>query len=155
MHLEIITPQQHIFSGEAKSVSLPTQTGEITILPDHMPLVTSIKSGILSFIPEDSSLIEQGTFVFNEKSITLPVADGIAHIDGEKVTVMISFSALTNDKTKEELETEKAQIEKEIQVLKNKESEEEGRDNKEQRAKLEKKLSLIETQIKFDTIQTK
>jgi len=43
MKLRIITPQQKIFDDEVKQVSIPTESGEITVLPHHVPLTTVIK----------------------------------------------------------------------------------------------------------------
>lgn len=43
MYLDIITPQQTIFSGEVDQATMQTYVGEISILPEHMPLVTITK----------------------------------------------------------------------------------------------------------------
>ena len=45
MRIELITPEGSAFSGEAVSVTLPTGSGEITVLKDHIPLVSTIESG--------------------------------------------------------------------------------------------------------------
>ena len=43
--LKIVTPDGITYDSAAESVSLPTVTGEITILPHHVPLVTVLKAG--------------------------------------------------------------------------------------------------------------
>jgi len=43
--LKIITPEKITFDGEVVSVSLPTQLGEITVLPGHIPLLSSLVAG--------------------------------------------------------------------------------------------------------------
>lgn len=45
LHLAIITPDQTVFEGEVMSVTLPTANGEITVLPHHMPLITTVVPG--------------------------------------------------------------------------------------------------------------
>ena len=45
--LKIVTPERIVLEGEAQQVTLPTQMGEITILPDHVPLISNIKTGII------------------------------------------------------------------------------------------------------------
>ncbi len=45
MRLEIITPEKELFSGEAKSVSLPGMGGGLGILDNHAPLITVLKQG--------------------------------------------------------------------------------------------------------------
>lgn len=48
INLQLITPDQELFKIEADSVSVPTENGEITILPNHIPLVTLVKSGAIT-----------------------------------------------------------------------------------------------------------
>lgn len=45
LHFEIITPEKTVFSEEIDSLTLPTEEGEITILPGHIPLVATTKPG--------------------------------------------------------------------------------------------------------------
>jgi F-type H+-transporting ATPase subunit epsilon len=45
MHLSVITPEKTVFKDEVEEITLPTLQGEITILPNHIPLVAALKSG--------------------------------------------------------------------------------------------------------------
>ena len=45
IHVEVVNAQESIFSGEAKFVALPGESGELGILPRHTPLITRIKPG--------------------------------------------------------------------------------------------------------------
>lgn len=45
LHFQIITPERVVYSDEIDSITLPTQDGEITVLPNHIPLVSSTKPG--------------------------------------------------------------------------------------------------------------
>lgn len=46
LSLRIVTPEKQVYEGsELASVSLPTQQGQITILPNHIPLVSNIVPG--------------------------------------------------------------------------------------------------------------
>jgi len=47
LHIKLITPEKIIFEGEILSVTVPTTTGTITVLPTHAPLVSSITKGEL------------------------------------------------------------------------------------------------------------
>ncbi len=49
IHFKIITPEKVIFASEVDQVSLMTATGEITILPHHIPLVTLLEPGELRY----------------------------------------------------------------------------------------------------------
>jgi F-type H+-transporting ATPase subunit epsilon len=43
--LKILTPDTKLFEGEVESFTVPTQSGEITILKNHAPLITLISIG--------------------------------------------------------------------------------------------------------------
>lgn len=45
LHFEIITPERVVYSDEIDQITLPTVDGEITILPNHIPLVAPTKPG--------------------------------------------------------------------------------------------------------------
>lgn len=45
--LIIATPERQVYQDQVESVTLPTVTGEITVLPQHMPISTILKSGAL------------------------------------------------------------------------------------------------------------
>lgn len=44
---EIVTPERVVLKQEALQVTVPTTSGEITILPDHIPLVSVLRSGVI------------------------------------------------------------------------------------------------------------
>ena len=45
MHLEIVTPEATLFSGEVDSVAVPGVNGEFEMLKDHAPIVSLLKEG--------------------------------------------------------------------------------------------------------------
>lgn len=45
---EIVTPEKVVYRDEVESVTLPAEDGEITVLPNHAPLVTLLKAGALT-----------------------------------------------------------------------------------------------------------
>jgi len=45
MHLEIITPDKKIYSGEITSVSVPGTLGRFQILKNHAPIISSLQAG--------------------------------------------------------------------------------------------------------------
>ncbi len=47
--LEILTPQKRVLSTETPWVTLPGSEGELGILPQHVPLVTAMGSGVLAY----------------------------------------------------------------------------------------------------------
>ena len=51
--LEIITPEKTIFSSEVEQVTIPSYEGEMTILKDHVSLVTFLRPGIIKIGEKD------------------------------------------------------------------------------------------------------
>lgn len=47
VHIKLITPEKIIFEGDVLYVTVPTTTGVITVLPTHVPLVSTIAKGEL------------------------------------------------------------------------------------------------------------
>lgn len=45
MHLVISSVGENLYDGAAVSVTLPAAAGEMTVLPEHEPLVTTLKAG--------------------------------------------------------------------------------------------------------------
>jgi F-type H+-transporting ATPase subunit epsilon len=85
--LEIVTPEARVYSDTVESVVIPTTSGEVGILPGHIPLLTQVDHGELR--------VTKGG-----KMETLAVAGGFAQIQGDKVSVLAE-SAITEEKIDE------------------------------------------------------
>jgi F-type H+-transporting ATPase subunit epsilon len=77
IHVDVVSAEENIFSGEAKFVALPGENGELGILPRHTPLITRIKPGAVRIEKADGTGEE---FVF--------VAGGILEVQPGTVTVL-------------------------------------------------------------------
>ncbi len=77
IHVDVVSAEESIFSGEAKFVALPGENGELGIMPRHTPLITRIKAGAVRIQRADN---DQEEFVF--------VAGGILEVQPGTVTVL-------------------------------------------------------------------
>ena len=77
LHVDVVSAEASIFSGEARFVTLPGESGELGILPRHTPLITRIKPGAVRIVRADNGEEE---FVF--------VAGGILEVQPGTVTVL-------------------------------------------------------------------
>ena len=50
IHVDVVSAEEAIFSGEAKFVALPGEAGELGIYPKHAPLITRIKPGAVRIL---------------------------------------------------------------------------------------------------------
>ncbi|MDE1924663.1 MAG: hypothetical protein KGH79_00575 [Patescibacteria group bacterium] len=48
MHVVIAKVNENLYDGEAASVTLPGAEGEMTVLPEHEPLMTTLKAGVIT-----------------------------------------------------------------------------------------------------------
>ena len=77
MHVDVVSAEENIFSGEAEFVALPGEAGELGIYPKHTPLITRIRPGAVRIrVPGQS----EDEFVF--------VAGGILEVQPGVVTVL-------------------------------------------------------------------
>jgi F-type H+-transporting ATPase subunit epsilon len=76
LKLEIVTPERRVLDTEADYVSLPTASGEAGILPNHAPLITALKPGILTYSTKSA----------NER---LAVSSGFAEVSSDMVSVLV------------------------------------------------------------------
>lgn len=49
IHLEIVTPEKQLFSGDVDSVTVPSTTGYLGILPGHAPLLAELGIGEITY----------------------------------------------------------------------------------------------------------
>lgn len=87
--LKIITPEKVAYEGEADQITIPTRDGEITVLANHIPLISAMKHGELIvkndgrdvFLAVCNGFIEVKN---NEIVIMTDIADRISEIDEQK-----------------------------------------------------------------------
>jgi F-type H+-transporting ATPase subunit epsilon len=75
---EIVTPERIVLKEEALQVTIPTQSGEITVLPDHIPLVSILVPGVIELkkaTGEEEVISVSGGFVEVLKNKIVILAD--------------------------------------------------------------------------------
>lgn len=86
IHVDVVSAEESIFSGEAKFVALPGEAGELGIYPQHTPLITRIRPGAVRIKVAGKSDEE---FVF--------VAGGILEVQPNRVTVLADTAIRGHD----------------------------------------------------------
>jgi len=85
IHVDVVSAEANIFSGEATFVALPGEAGELGIMPRHTPLITRIKPGAVRIEKADGG----EEFVF--------VAGGILEVQPGTVTVLADTAIRGHD----------------------------------------------------------
>jgi F-type H+-transporting ATPase subunit epsilon len=91
LHVDVVSAEESIFSGEATFVALPGEAGELGILPRHTPLITRIKPGAVRIKRANADGTDSGEeeFVF--------VAGGILEVQPGTVTVLADTAIRGHD----------------------------------------------------------
>lgn len=75
---KIITPDKAVFEDEVYQITLPVLDGDVTILPDHIPYIASIKAGEIIVRKESPQ----------DKGISLSVSGGFLEFHGNVLTLL-------------------------------------------------------------------
>lgn len=84
LHLEIVTPDRHLYSGEADMVILRTTEGDMAVLYDHEPTVAPLSIGAIR--------VRLG-----EKEMVASCCSGFVNINETHVTIITDASEWAQD----------------------------------------------------------
>jgi F-type H+-transporting ATPase subunit epsilon len=85
IHVDVVSAEESVFSGEATFVTLPGESGELGILPRHTPLITRIRPGAVEITKPDGS------------TEVVAVAGGILEVQPNAVTVLADTAVRGKD----------------------------------------------------------
>jgi len=74
LHFELVSPVKLLFSGDVESVVIPGSEGEMTILAQHAPILTSLRAGVVVVSSAKSSeriFVRGGFAEVNPKGLTV------------------------------------------------------------------------------------
>ncbi len=93
LHVQIVSAEQAIFSGDADMVVAPGETGELGILPGHAPLLTRIRPGTVKVklagkADEELVYVSGGIMEVQPKNLTILADTSIRAHDLDEAKVM-------------------------------------------------------------------
>ena len=106
LHFEFVSPERVLFSGDVDQVDLPGAEGDMGILPDHAPLVTTLRPGIVTIFRDG-------------KQEPVVVLGGFAEVSPAGLTVLADKAAARADFDMELLPSEIKDAEERIADAKN------------------------------------
>ena len=86
LQVNIVSAEQSIFSGEAEMVVAPGESGELGILPQHAPLLTRIKPGVVKV-----------KLVGKDEEEVIYVSGGILEVQPKALTILANTSIRAHD----------------------------------------------------------
>ena len=119
LHIDVVSAEESIYSGEAEFVILPGVMGELGIYPRHTPLFTQIKPGSVRIKPANSATEElvfvQGGFLEVQPDVVTVLADtAIRAKDLDEKAALeakrVAEEAMQNKTSKTEIATAEAEL---------------------------------------------
>ena len=98
IHLQLITPEKTVYDDEVEQVSIPTPNGQITVLENHMPLVSTVEPGELIFKK-------------HSKEARLAAGFGFAQIGAKNVKILVDLAAYEEEIEEKMIEAAKREAE--------------------------------------------
>lgn len=86
IQVEIVSNEQHIYSGEAEFVVVPTQTGELGIKPRHMPIMNLVRPGTVRI-----------TVPNQDQEVLLAVSGGLLEVRPDKLTILAEVAVRSDE----------------------------------------------------------
>lgn len=107
VHIEIVTPERKVFSGDAEYVVAPGKKGDFGIMPGHISFLSSLKIGVLEL---DYSKTEKELY---------SVSGGYLQVSDDRVWILAETAEkseeIDKERAKEAMKRAKERIEKKSQ----------------------------------------
>jgi len=95
LEVSIIVPDRVFWRSNAKEIILPTLTGQMGVLKDHIPLLTGLDTGLMKVRSEVDS-----------RWIVMAVMGGFALVNNNKVTILVNEAELGSEINAEQAESD-------------------------------------------------
>nr|YP_010015702.1 ATP synthase CF1 epsilon subunit [Rhipsalis baccifera]QOI72686.1 ATP synthase CF1 epsilon subunit [Rhipsalis baccifera] len=84
LNLCVLTPNRIVYNSEVEEIILPTNSGQIGVLPNHAPIATALDIGILRIR-------------LNDQWLTMVLMGGFARIGNNEITVLVNEAESGSD----------------------------------------------------------
>ncbi len=88
MQVNIVASDRPVWSGTARSVTIPASEGGMGILPDHEPVLTVIREGVVTVTEAEGTQhsfnVDDGFIAFDSNKLTVAVERGSQLKDGQQ-----------------------------------------------------------------------
>jgi F-type H+-transporting ATPase subunit epsilon len=101
LQLDVITPERRLLSEQADSVTVPGLEGELGILPGHTPLISALKTGVLSYTQAGATR-------------RLLVSGGFVEVNNDRVSVLADLAEFPEEVDAARARTEREEAERQL-----------------------------------------
>ncbi len=96
MHVEVVSNEENIYSGEASFVVVPTLEGELGIYPRHEPIMSLVRPGVLRLTVPD-----------HKEEILVAVSGGVLEVQPDKLTLLADVAVRSEEMDRQRAEEAK------------------------------------------------
>ena len=110
-NIEIISPEKKLFAEKGKSVTIPSFEGEMTILPDHISIITFLRPGVININENKKKyFVEEGTVEFAKNNLTILSSTIIDLASLSKDVILSMLEASKKELNQENIDDKKRYI---------------------------------------------
>ena len=121
LHIDVVSAERELYSGEAEFVVLPGEAGELGIYPQHTPLITRIKPGTVHIHgaggAEEVIFVAGGILEVQPKMITVLADTAVRGTDLDETRALEAKKRAEEARAKAQDKQEVAAVEAELAVL--------------------------------------
>jgi F-type H+-transporting ATPase subunit epsilon len=101
LQLDVITPERRLLSEQVDAATVPGSGGELGILPGHTPLISQLKTGVLSYTR-------------GGETRRLLVSGGFVEVNDDRVSVLADFAEFPEEVDAARARTERDEAERQL-----------------------------------------
>ena len=101
LQLDVITPERRLLSEQVDAATVPGLNGELGILPGHTPLISQLKTGVLSYTR-------------GGETRRLLVSGGFVEVNDDRVSVLADFAEFPEEVDAARARTERDEAERQL-----------------------------------------
>ena len=122
IHIDVVSAEEEIYSGEAEFIVLPGEAGELGIYPRHTPLITRIKPGAVRIVPagggeEELIFVAGGILEVQPKLVTVLADTAIRGADLDEAKAAEALKRAAEARARAQDKQEVAAVESELSTL--------------------------------------
>jgi F-type H+-transporting ATPase subunit epsilon len=121
LHFELVSPARLLFSGDVAAVQIPGSEGEMTILPGHAPVLSTLKPGIVTIQKDggaDRIFVRGGFAEVNAAGLTVLAETAIAMSDLDSAALAQQIKNAEEDVADAKIEGARAKAQETLDHLK-------------------------------------
>ncbi len=121
MQFDLVSPERSLMSAQVKSVQIPGADGDLTAMPNHAPVITTLRPGVLRVETDGATeeFVVTGGFAELGESLSVLAERAVPRADMDQATydAMVAEAQSTYEQTKETFQNEPGPVDDAAKLL--------------------------------------